>query len=77
MVYVKKLNPANGSCGCNVGYIKCLVDKLHTFANRIGYVKTINADKENYETKNSNAVWMGKSCHGVCEVWFLDGILDT
>ena len=75
---MKKLNPDDGKLGCNVGYIKCLANQLHIFANRIGYVKTINADEENYETqKNKLAVWMGRSCHGVCEVWFLDGILHT
>ena len=77
-VSVKKLNPDDGKLGCNVGYIKCLANQLHIFANRIGYVKTINADEENYETqKNKLAVWMGRSCHGACEVWFLDGILHT
>ena len=64
-----------GGFGCKVGYMKCLVDQLNLFGNRIGRVVSKNADIPMYSTqKNDEAVWMGKSCHGMAEVWFLDGI---
>ena len=55
-----------GGFGCKVGYMKCLVDQLNLFGNRIGRVVSKNADIPMYSTqKNDEAVWMGKSCHGI------------
>jgi hypothetical protein len=38
-------------------------------------LKRINFDDFNYQTQAANhAVWIGKKCHGVVEVYFLDGV---
>jgi hypothetical protein len=77
LVPVRKYDEKSASYRCIVGYVKCLIDQLHLFANRVGIVKSINADEWRHESqKHPNAVWMGKE-HGVAEVWFLDGVHNS
>jgi hypothetical protein len=77
LVPVRLYDKESATCRCIVGYVKCLITQLHLFANRLGIVKNINADAYNRDDqKNPKAVWMGKE-HGMAEVWFLDGILNS
>ena len=56
-----------------VGYIKCIYNQLHLFGNRTAVIQSVNCDDYMWGTqKDKNAVWPGKSCHGVSEAWFND-----
>jgi hypothetical protein len=55
---------------CTVGWVKCLYNQL-----RIAIIKAVKHDDYKYHTQlNQKATWMGKSCMGATEAWFLDGL---
>jgi hypothetical protein len=60
---------------CTVGWVKCLYNQLHLVGNRIAIIKVVKNDDYKYHTQlNQKATWMGKSCIGAAEAWFLDGL---
>ena len=54
LVPVRKYDEELAGYWCIVGYVKCLIDQLHLFANRVGIiVKSINADDYKHEEQKN------------------------
>jgi hypothetical protein len=73
LVAVRHYDRTSGEYRCKIGWMKCLYNQLHLIGNRIAIIKSVRYDDYKYHTQlDQKATWMGKSCMGMAEAWFLD-----
>lgn len=59
----------NGTKACKVGIVKCLIDQVHYFAHRVGYVTEI---QHPVNMGDNLSIFMRNKCVGVAKIVFSD-----